>query len=182
MVGPAGVPVLNTDGNFGMFDFGRACCNHDYCWSSTRGKDRCDEDFYSEMQAQCLPLPKLPFVGLTLPVNVVIGLAPFAFCELLATVFYLGVKIPLIAQRTFNDAQTKQKNYERSSACTAECPSTQTAGGQGTTVLSINLLSSSGTFPVMYNMFDIPDQLYIDYEGLAFSILAILCLGVPVST
>jgi hypothetical protein len=145
------------DGNFGIFDFGPACCNHDYCWSSTRGKDACDTDFYNQLRAQCTPLLTSPYTQLTLPVNPGAALAPFAVCELMAGGFYLGVKIPVIVQRAFDDAQTAQKNHERSSAYTAQCPST--------TVLSIDLLASSGTFPMSYSMFDIPDQLYIEYEG-----------------
>jgi hypothetical protein len=38
---------LNTDGNFGNFDFGRACCNHDHCWSSSsHSKTECDFNFF----------------------------------------------------------------------------------------------------------------------------------------
>lgn len=48
--------VLNTDGNFGTFDFGPACCNHDFCYSSnTFSKDACDLAFYDTMKQQCPP-------------------------------------------------------------------------------------------------------------------------------
>jgi hypothetical protein len=161
--GPAAVPLLNSDGNFGDFDFGSACCNHDYCWSSTRGKNLCDADFYTEMTAKCASLPKLAFVGLLLPIGP--SVAAFARCELMAIAFYLGVKFPTVAQSAYNSAQLEQKKYEQSAACAAQCPSTQTSGGQGTTVLAINLLKASGTFPVSYEMYQIPDQLYITYEG-----------------
>lgn len=36
---------------------------------------------------------------------------------------------------------------------------------QGTTTLRIDMLKSSGTFPLSYQMYGIPDQLDITYEG-----------------
>lgn len=164
--GPATIPLLNTDGNFGLFDFGSACCNHDHCWSSTFGKNQCDANFFDQMSMQCTPLVGLAVVGLYLPLSFFPFLAaPLAACELLATSFFLAVKFPIIAQGAFDDAQRMQKAYETTPVCIAQCPSTQTSGGQGTTVLTIDLLRQSGTFPLTYQMYVIPDQLYIDYEG-----------------
>jgi hypothetical protein len=47
----------------------------------------------------------------------------------------------------------------------ANCSDTQTSGGEGTTVLEIDLGVSSGTFSVTYEMYGVPDQLFIVYEG-----------------
>jgi hypothetical protein len=47
----------------------------------------------------------------------------------------------------------------------ASCNTTQTSGGQGLTVFSVDLLQASGTFPVSYEMYTVPDQLFIEYGG-----------------
>jgi hypothetical protein len=47
----------------------------------------------------------------------------------------------------------------------AMCDTTQQSGGQGTTRLSIDMMATSGTFPVDYEMYQIPDQLEVFYEG-----------------
>jgi hypothetical protein len=70
-----------------------------------------------------------------------------------------------IGKDAFDQAQDEQKNYEKEPVCVAKCPSTQESGGQGTTVLTIDLIVPNGTFPVSYEMYSIPDQLFIDYEG-----------------
>jgi hypothetical protein len=165
--GPASISLLNSDGNFGAFNFGNACCNHDYCWSSTQGKDTCDTEFYADMQAQCAPLPQVCPARLKLPLLTPPNLEVFprAFCEIIAAAFYLGISFPNVAKSAFDLVQKDQQDYERSAACAAQCPSTQNAGVQGTTVLAIDLLRTSGTFPVSYNMYPNPDQLYIEYEG-----------------
>ena len=153
--------VLNTKGNFLLFDFGNACCNHDHCWSSNSfSKRQCDQSFLKEMTDEC---PTLPFlVSLVLnfsgPVKTVLGA-----CDILAYLFATGVWLdPLGAHAS---AQTTQKAYESTDVCIAKCPTTQTSGGQGTTVLTIDMLRSSGTFTVDYQMYGIPDQLFIEYEG-----------------
>ena len=52
------------------------------------------------------------------------------------------------------------------SAPLIKCNTTQKSGGQGTTVLTINMQTTSGTFKVTYDMKDKqPDQLTINYEG-----------------
>jgi 3D (Asp-Asp-Asp) domain-containing protein len=159
--GPASIPLLNTDGDFFFFDFGPACCNHDYCWSSTFSKATCDFDFYSQMLDQCPPVIVSVFaIFLPLPLAV-----PLQACRVLATVFYLAVNVPVIATQAYEDAQNNQTEYEKEDVCIAKCPSTQESGGQGTTVLTIDLKNNTGTFPVQYEMYSIPDQLYIEYEG-----------------
>lgn len=65
----------------------------------------------------------------------------------------------------YKEAQNKRLAHEDTPYCTAMCPSTQESGGQGTTTLRIDMLKSSGTFLVTYNMFPIPDQLDVVYEG-----------------
>ena len=105
-------------------------------------------------------------VGLFLPLLLFSFLAaPFAACKLLSSVFSLAVKFPFIAQGAFDKAQKDQKAHEAKPVCIVQCPSTQTSGGQGTSVLTIDQLRKSGTFPVSYNMYIIPDQLSIDYQG-----------------
>jgi hypothetical protein len=158
--GPAG-SVLNTDGNFYLFDFGPACCNHDYCWSSTFPRNQCDSDFYDQMSGQCPPLV-VSIVAMFLPLPLKVAIES---CRILATAFYLAVHHTGTADKAYQSAQDEQKKYEQKPVCIAKCPSTQRSGGQGTTVLTIDMKVPSGTFPISYEMYSIPDQLYIEYEG-----------------
>lgn len=48
---------------------------------------------------------------------------------------------------------------------TGSCDDTIRSGGQGTTTVQIDLGTNEGTFPVSYEMFTIPDQMEIFYEG-----------------
>jgi hypothetical protein len=64
------------------------------------------------------------------------------------------------------DSQATQKLHEQEDICIVKSPTTQTSGGQGTTVLNIDMLQKSGKFPVQYQMYTIPDQLSIKYEGI----------------
>ena len=115
------------------------------------------------MKTECAPLSRLAVVGLFLPLPLFqILAAPFAACELLASAFFLAVRA---VQSPYDSSQRDQKAYEATPVCIAQCPSTQRSGGQGTSVLTIDLLRQSGTFPVTYEMYSIPDQLYIDYQG-----------------
>ena len=45
------------------------------------------------------------------------------------------------------------------------CPSTQQSGGQGGTVMPVDMKRFNGTFPVTYDMIVIPDQLDVLYEN-----------------
>ena len=45
---------------FSLFNFGSACCIHDYCYSSTYSKSVCDEQFYMQMKATCPAKPETP--------------------------------------------------------------------------------------------------------------------------
>jgi hypothetical protein len=56
------------------------------------------------------------------------------------------------------------------------CDETQLSGGEGVTVTTINLGQPSGTFSVSYQMYSIPDQMDIEYEGVI-----IYTTGGPVS-
>lgn len=145
---------LNTDGNFIFFDFGPACCIHDHCYSSTFSKATCDDEFYKDMISTCPVLIPL----------VLVSSLPLKACATLATAFYLAVVFgggdAAIA------AKQAQANYEKTNpVCIAKCPTTQQSGGQGTTTLAIDLLRKSGSFPISYQMYTIPDQFYITYEG-----------------
>lgn len=46
-----------------------------------------------------------------------------------------------------------------------ECDTMQRSGGRGTMMLEVNLGQTSGTFPLTYMMFGIPDALEVFYEG-----------------
>lgn len=102
--GPSG-SVLNTDGNFFLFDFGPACCNHDYCWSSTLPRNQCDTEFYDQMKSQCPPLP-VSVVALFLPLPLRV---PIQSCRVLAAAFYLAVHRTRIANKAYKKAQDDQK-------------------------------------------------------------------------
>jgi hypothetical protein len=151
---------LKFNGDFGFYDFGPACCNHDHCWSSTKRKLTCDVDFYIQMAAECPPLPVV-VVALLLPLSTPYQ-AVLLSCHLLATSFFLIVHY---IEDSYKIAQERQRKHEKEDVCVAKCPSTQRSGGQGTTVLTIDLKVPNGTFPISYQMYSIPDQLYIDYEG-----------------
>ena len=84
-------------------------------------------------------------------------------CDVLAAAFYQAVSEG--GDKAQADAQAEQKLHELDPICIAKCPSTQQSGGQGLTVLSIDMLRPSGTFPVSYQMYTIPDSLSIEYEG-----------------
>lgn len=132
--GPQG-SVFNTDGNFGTFDFGPACCNHDFCYSSnTFSKDACDVAFYDTMKRQCPPLSLSVFTSVLFPV-----LSPILLgCDALASAFYLAVSFG--GDKAHADAQAEQNLHEEDPVCIAQCPSTQRSGGQGLTVLKIDML------------------------------------------
>ena len=162
---------LNTDGNFGSFDFGPACCNHDFCYSTnTFSRAECDTNFYAEMESQCPSILSVLIIPLLFPISfpighkVIVDATTAASCGVLASLFYLGVD--WFGETPQADAQEKQKLHEQEDICVAKCPTTQTSGGQGTTVLNIDMLRKSGTFPVEYQMYTIPDQLSVEYEGL----------------
>ena len=155
---------LNVNGNFIAFDFGPACCNHDYCWSSSSNpKAQCDSSFYGQMRSQCDPFSSkpIPFVK---RLGLVIIPAAFHACHTLALAFYLAVRSS-IGQNAYETAQDEQIEYNSGDECTAKCPTTQESGGQGVTTLTINLLKTSGTFQVKYEMYTIPDELTVQYEG-----------------
>jgi hypothetical protein len=151
--GGAGKYSPKFSGDFFFYDFGPACCNHDHCWSSTFSRRGCDVSFYMEMLSAC------PYTG------IILFTAPVTIsCTLYATLFYLFVSSP-IGSNFHASAQRDQKLHEAKPICIAQCPSTQKSGGQGTTTLTIDLLRLSGKFEVTYDMFTVPDELTITYEG-----------------
>eukprot|EP00980_Cylindrotheca_fusiformis_P028870 scaffold22663_cov111-Cylindrotheca_fusiformis.AAC.3 len=147
---------LNWDGNALLFSFKEACCIHDYCYSSTFSKASCDSEFYADMRSQCTTLSSL-VLGFPL------RFLPNVGCYALATAFY-GL-VAAFGDAAEADAVAKQEDHEQSDVCIDTCPSTTTSGGQGVTVLRIDMERNEGTFPISYEMFQIPDQLYIVYEG-----------------
>jgi hypothetical protein len=156
--------VFNTDGDFGTFDFGPACCNHDHCWSTNFfSKEACDSTFCYAVQSACPP-PTLVDVLLYLFFPLV-GFPSVFGCDILASLLCFAVSETSISDKAYADAQRLQALYEETDICIAKCPTTQESGGQGTTVLKIDMLRTSGSFPFWYNMYGIPDQLTIEYEG-----------------
>ena len=153
--------ILTTDGYPLLSSFGAACCNHDHCWSSnSHSKDDCDERLYQSMRAECPTLP--PVVSLDLnfsrPLKAVLGQ-----CDIAAFLFVSAVALdPFDA---YESTKRKQRQYESRGTCIATCPTSQQHSGQGTTVLTIDMLRTSGTFSVSYQMDGDPDYLLIEYEG-----------------
>jgi len=103
---------LNFDGNVFFFDFGHACCNHDFCWSSSfYTMSQCNSAFLAEMLGQCPPFSYglkffLPYV---LP-----AITPS--CNILAVAFYLAVKTSF-GQAAYQTAQDRQKKHEMEDVC-----------------------------------------------------------------
>lgn len=50
--------------------------------------------------------------------------------------------------------------------CITQCPTQQRSGGQGFITFTVDLKKTRGTFQVSYNMFGIPDELTLFYEGV----------------
>jgi hypothetical protein len=178
--GPASVPILNTDGNFGFFDFGPACCNHDHCWSSTRGKDVCDTEFYNQMRAQCAPLLSSPYAQLLLPVNPAAAVAPFAICEVMATFFSLAssfrslLEVPLMMRKRSRQNTTSHQlvlpNVLPHKIQEAKAP-------QFSRLISLNQVEPS-PWNMRCTLSLIGSTLIM--KELAFSIPMVLCQGVVV--
>jgi len=150
---PTRVPLL--------FDFGNACCTHDHCYSSQFDKSTCDLAFLRDMLASCFVsnAPLIVRVFYRLPIS---NVATFS-CPVISAVYFSAVFAG--GEQAYNDAQNETLAYELSPQCAAQCPSTQVSGGRGTTQFSIDMLRTSGTFPLSYEMFTIPDQLDVFYEG-----------------
>jgi hypothetical protein len=150
---------IKVSGDFLLYDFGEACCIHDHCYNSVFDQETCDDEFLKDMLSTCPILP-LPLIRITGPIGFVVlqGL-----CPLTALLFYGLVR--KFGAEAYANAQGDQTEYEKLPVCVAQCPTTQTSGGQGVTRLVIDLLEISGTFPVSYEMYTIPDELSIVYEG-----------------
>lgn len=158
-----GTSGFTTDGKFDTFDFGPACCNHDHCYSSNSfTREQCDQTFLNEMKSQCPPPTKIVFFW-RFPVEVINQ--DYLDCDAAANLFYGIVGKTFVGTLAYNSAQTKQQAHELNNVCIAKCPTTQESGGQGTTVLNIDMLRTSGTFQVDYQMYVIQDQLTIKYQG-----------------
>jgi hypothetical protein len=84
-------------------------------------------------------------------------------CDIFAFLFVSAIALdPFDA---YESAQLKQRVYESGYTCAAKCPTSQQYGGQGTTVLTIDMTRTSGTFPIKYRLYGDPDELFIEYEG-----------------
>lgn len=134
------------------FDFTESCCVHDYCYTSTFKKWECDLAFLRDNLRSCV---KTGFQSFFIRI--------YGSCLDWAFGYYLGVV--LFGGSSYKESQSAMKGYYETDTCTAKCPTTQESGGQGVTRLRIDMLRKSGTFPVEYEMYTIPDELTITYEG-----------------
>lgn len=103
------------DGNLLLFDFGEACCIHDFCYSaySLYTQKECDDAFYRNMRKAC-------------PTGLRFLLSPKSriACELVALLFYGLVK--LFGEAAAAAAVEAQKKHEKTEECTkSEAPSRQ---------------------------------------------------------
>ena len=149
--------ILNFDGNLYAFNFGPACCIHDFCYSAYDAftKIDCDVAFYQNLLDAC-PLPQQNVIVMILP-----PIQPI--CEIVAAGMFSGVVLGGDTARM--NAVADQSKYEQSDACAEKCPSTRESGGRGTYRFTIDMILTAGTFPVYYQMYTIPDALTISYEG-----------------
>ena len=143
-----------------VFDFKESCCIHDFCYSSTFSKRECDRAFLRDNLRSCADSVTDIFNFIQLPIPFIGG--PLR-CPAAAVIYYLGVAVG--GGDAYEAARDAREAHEESDTCAAKCPTTQRSGGQGTTTLTIDLKKTSGSFPVSYNMFSIPDGLDIFYEG-----------------
>ena len=150
--------IFNFDGNLYLFDFGPACCIHDFCYSAYDAFSQadCDNAFYRNMRDAC------PWQQGNV-IQVVLLPRSQSACEVLAAGFYAAVA--LLGDDARNDAIAEQTQYEQSDECAEQCPSTRESGGRGTYRFTIDMILTAGTFPVYYQMYTIPDALTISYEG-----------------
>jgi len=110
---------LSFSGNFGLFDFGEACCNHDHCWSSTFSRATCDLEFYDDMRSQCPPVVSaLPALLISLPVSKEHKVA-VASCHILAIMFFVFVNGDEFGTSLYADAQSLQQAHEKTDECVA---------------------------------------------------------------
>ena len=145
-----------------VFDFTDGCCNHDYCYASTAfEKSQCDLSFLKSNLDSCATVSTaIKTIRLLLNPN---PAALLTYCPTYALAYYTAVALG--GGSAYSNAQASTVAHEESDKCVAMCPSTQRSGGQGTTTLRIDMLRKSGTFPVSYQMYSIPDALDITYEG-----------------
>ncbi|KAL3761164.1 hypothetical protein ACHAWU_000259 [Discostella pseudostelligera] len=101
--GAVGSVVFNTaDGTFyDTYDFGSACCHHDFCWSSRNSKEALLD----------------VVITLGFPVS-----APFSSlgCDALAYIFYAAVSKTSIGDNDYAKARSDQENYELECVCNAD--------------------------------------------------------------
>ena len=104
------------DGDFVFFDFGEACCSHDFCYSSSYSKEACDFAFLATMFSAC-PLLLPIQVFLPLPLGQVI-FASQGICPIIALLFFTLVAIG--GGDAYTDAQNGQKAAELKEVCLAQ--------------------------------------------------------------
>jgi hypothetical protein len=176
-----------------IFDFLNSCCNHDFCYSSTASKAVCDLNFLNQNLASCTRTQPISFILLLpSPWGALTDCRSYAILYYSAVALGgggsqaaaqgkqadyerggCGMTTPppttttttATTTTTESTTTTLTTTSTTSTSTVASCPTTQVSGGQGVTTRNVDLLVRSGTFTVTYNMYSIPDQLDISYEG-----------------
>lgn len=156
-----GIGSLVPDQIPALFDFKEPCCKHDHCYSSIFSKKQCDDAFLADLVSSCVPDVNL-ILFIILPVQ---RLQQLASCSAIAFLYYSAVSLSSIADDSYKKAQEDQEKHNEKEICSAMCPLLNERGGQGRTTFSVDVRRTSGSFLVQYNMFSIPDELEIRYEG-----------------
>jgi len=102
--------LLNPPDSFVGYDFGEACCIHDFCYSSNFAKDVCDKSFLEDMNDACPDPLNGYFLNMLFPLR-----SPP--CPLAAYLYYLAVKKTEAGDNAYSDAQNNQALYKLTAAC-----------------------------------------------------------------
>jgi len=107
--------TIRFDGNLVFFDFGMACCNHDFCYDSNNSKAQCDLDFLSNMLSACLTLPYVVFSVVTGVLTK--SLAPALVCPALA--FAAFGAVVGFGDASYQRGQENRIAHEQTNVCRA---------------------------------------------------------------
>lgn len=114
-----GTTGLSFDGNLFLFDFGKSCCNHDFCYSGTiYSKFDCDNQFLMNMIRQCPPNKIPPILSQLFQLGPISKFLIKNSCPLTATLFYALVTIG--GEISYRNGQSDQINYNKEDICIAK--------------------------------------------------------------
>jgi hypothetical protein len=141
------------------FNFTEPCCHHDFCYASIDSKRVCDIALMNNMWKQCpSDTWKFKYISGLIDTTVLKD-----SCRLTSAIVYASVVLG--GNSTYNAAQENQRKHNEQDVCSLPCNTTQRQGGNGTTTFSMNMVAYQGTFNIWYDMFGVPDQVTIFYEG-----------------